>query len=70
MIAVTCRNGEHFTLDPDSIERVEFDGDVSVFLEDRRRHVVRGGFDELLRRVRDDRATRISARRRLVGPVS
>ena len=27
MIAVTCRNGEHFSVDPDAIERVETDPD-------------------------------------------
>ena len=69
MIAVTCRNGEHFSLDPDSIERVEERGDVAVFLQDGTHYVVGETFDELLRMVRDSRAAGVSARRRLVGPA-
>jgi uncharacterized protein YlzI (FlbEa/FlbD family) len=69
VIAVTCRNGEHFSLNPDAIERVEHDGDVSVIMEDGRRYVVGESFDELLRRVRDHRAAGVSARRMLSGPT-
>jgi uncharacterized protein YlzI (FlbEa/FlbD family) len=69
VIAVTCRNGEHFSLDPGTIERVESDGDVSVILEDGTRYVVGESFDELLRRVRDHRAAAVSARRMLSGPT-
>ena len=40
MIAVTCRNGEHFTLDPDAIERVEQQADTVVVLEDGTKFVI------------------------------
>ena len=70
MIAVTCRNGEHFTLDPDAIERVESGGDTTVILEDGTKFVIGQTVDELVRIVRDHRAAAVSARRlRLDGPV-
>ena len=69
MIAVTCRNGEHFTLDPDSIERVEHDGDTVVILEDGTKFVIGQTIDDLVRIVRDHRAARVSARRRMAGAV-
>ena len=70
MIAVTCRNGEHFTLDPDAIERVESGGDTTVILEDGTKFVVGQSIDELVRIVRDHRAAAVSARRlRLDGPT-
>ena len=69
MIAVTCRNGEHFTLDPDAIERVEDDGDTVVILEDGTKFVIGQTIDDLVRIVRDHRAAQVSARRRLAGPV-
>jgi uncharacterized protein YlzI (FlbEa/FlbD family) len=69
VIAVTCRNGEHFSLDPRTIERVEREDDVSVLLEDGTRYVVGESFDELLRRVRDHQAAAVSARRMLSGPT-
>ncbi len=68
MIAVTCRNGEHFSLDPDAIERVETGGDTTVILEDGTRFVVGQDLDQLVRMVRNHRATAVSARRRLAGP--
>ena len=63
MIAVTCRNGEHFTLDPDAIERVESGGDTTVILEDGTKFVIGQSIDELVRIVRDHRAAAVSARR-------
>jgi flagellar protein FlbD len=69
MIAVTCRNGAHLTVDPDAIERVESGGDTTVVLDDGTRFVVGQSMDELLRIVRDSRAAAVSARRRLGGPV-
>ena len=69
MIAVTCRNGEHFTLNPDTIERVENDGDTVLFLEDGTKFVIGQTIDDLVRIVRDHRAAQVSARRRLAGPV-
>jgi flagellar protein FlbD len=69
VIAVTCRNGEHFTLDPDAIERVESGGDTTVILEDGTKFVIGQSIDELVRIVRDHRAAAVSARRRLDGPI-
>jgi flagellar protein FlbD len=68
VIAVTCRNGEHFTLDPDAIERVESRGDTTVILDDGTKFVVGESIDQLVRIVRDHRAALLSARRRLDGP--
>ena len=61
MIAVTCRNGEHFSVDPSSIERVETDPDTVVYLVDGTKYVVDESFDEVLRRVRDHRAAFVAA---------
>ena len=69
MIAVTCRNGEHFTLDPDAIERVEQQADTVVVLEDGTKFVIGQSLDDVVRIVRDHRAAQVSARRRLAGPV-
>ena len=70
MIAVTCRNGEHFTLNPDAIERVESGGDTTVILDDGTKFVIGQSIDELVRIVRDHRAAAVSVRRRrLDGPM-
>ena len=70
MIAVTCRNGEHFTLDPDAIERVESGGDTTVILDDGTKFVIGQSIDELVLIVRDHRAASMAARRRrLDGPL-
>ena len=69
MIAVTCRNGEQYTLDPDAIERVESGGDTTVILDDGTKFVVGQSIDEMVRIVRDHRAALVSARRRLDGPT-
>ena len=67
MIAVTCRNGEHFTLDPDAIQRVETRGDTTVILEDGTKYVIGQDIDELVRIVRDHRAALLSTRARPLG---
>ena len=66
MIAVTCRNGEHFSVDPDAIERVETANDTVVFMTDGSKYVIDQPFEELLRAVRDHRAAAWVARQRLV----
>jgi uncharacterized protein YlzI (FlbEa/FlbD family) len=66
VIAVTCRNGEHFSLDPDAIERVETDDGVVVVLTDGSKYVIDQSFDDLLRVVRDHRAATWVARLHLV----
>ena len=66
MIAVTCRNGEHFSVDPDAIERIETVPDTTLVLVDGSRYVVELRFEELLNAVREHRAASFLARERLV----
>ena len=70
MIAVTCRNGEHFSVEPTTIERVETDPDTLIHLVDGTKFVVSDGFDDLLRAIADHRATVVVARKRLAGGVA
>lgn len=70
MIAVTCRNGEHFSVDPTTIERVETDPDTIIHLVDGTKFVVSEGFDQLMLTIRDHRATVLVARKRLAGGVA
>ncbi len=65
MIAVTCRNGEHFTLDPDEIERIEATPDTVVHMVGGRTYVLAGDLDEVLRAIRDSRAEAATRQRRL-----
>ncbi|WP_158544459.1 flagellar FlbD family protein [Blastococcus sp. TBT05-19] len=67
MIAVTCRNGEHFAVDPDNIERIEHHGDTVVVLTDGTHFVVETEFEELLRSISRHRAGALAARSRLVN---
>ncbi len=66
MIAVTCRNGEHFTIDPDSIERVETGNDTTLHMVDGSKYVIDQDLDHLIIAVRDHRAAQFVARNRLV----
>jgi flagellar protein FlbD len=70
VIAVTCRNGEHFSVDPLSIERVETDPDTVIHLVDGTKYVVAGTFDEVLRTISDHRALTLVARQQLSGGVA
>jgi uncharacterized protein YlzI (FlbEa/FlbD family) len=70
VIAVTCRNGEHFSVDPKSIERVETDPDTVIHLVDGTKYVVGESVDELVVAVRDHRATVLVAQKRLMGGVA
>jgi flagellar protein FlbD len=70
VIAVTCRNGEHFSVDPLHIERVETDPDTVIHLVDGTKYVVGLGFDDLMRAIRDHRATVVVAQKRLAGGVA
>lgn len=65
MIAVTCRNGEHFCIDPDAIERVETAHDTVVHMVDGSKYVIDQPFEALLRAVRDHRAAAVTAHNRL-----
>ena len=70
MIAVTCRNGEHFSVDPLSIERVETDPDTVIHLVDGTKYVVDQTFDQLLRTISNHRATVLVAQKQLAGGVA
>jgi flagellar protein FlbD len=70
MIAVTCRNGEHFSIDPDDIERVETVPDTVVHLVDGAKYVLAGSLDELLRTIREYRAEIVVHQHRLAGGVA
>jgi uncharacterized protein YlzI (FlbEa/FlbD family) len=70
MIAVTCRNGENFSVDPTSIERVEQDPDTVIHLVDGTKYVLGIPFDDLMRAVRDHRATLLVQQKRLAGGVA
>jgi uncharacterized protein YlzI (FlbEa/FlbD family) len=70
VIAVTCRNGEHFSVDPLHIERVETDPDTVIHLVDGTKYVVDQPFDDLLRTISDHRATVLVAQKQLAGGVA
>ncbi len=67
MIAVTCRNGEHFTIDHAQIERAEAVPDTVVHLVGGRTYVLAMTLDELLRTIRDARAEALVVQKRLAG---
>lgn len=67
MIAVTCLNGEHFSVDPDHIERIERHGDTVVHLVDGTHYVVASDFDDVLRSIAVHRAGALAARATLVN---
>ncbi len=70
MIAVTCRNGEHFSIDPDGIERVETTNDTTLHMVDGSKYVIDLGLDALIVAVRDHRAAAFVARHRLVDEAA
>jgi uncharacterized protein YlzI (FlbEa/FlbD family) len=70
MIAVNCRNGEHFSVDPESIERVETTPDTVVHLVDGTKYVISETLDQLLRAIRDHRATVLVVRQRMYGGIA
>ena len=70
MIAVTCRNGEHFTIDPDHIERVETGNDTTLHMVDGSKYVIDQDLDDLIIAVRDHRAATFVARNRLVDGLA
>jgi uncharacterized protein YlzI (FlbEa/FlbD family) len=67
VIAVTCRNGEIFTIDPGEIERVEAVPDTVVHMVGGRTFVLAASLDELLRDIRDAHAERLVVQKRLAG---
>ena len=69
MIAVTCRNGEHFSVDPDAIERVDTDPDTVIHLVDGTKYVVAESFDELLTTIQAHRAVAVVAHKHLTDPL-
>ena len=70
MIAVTCRNGEHFSVDPDDIERVETVPDTVVHLVDGAKYVLAGSLDALLLAIREYHAEIVVHQHRLAGGVA
>jgi flagellar protein FlbD len=70
MIAVTCRNGEHFSVDPDDIERVESVPDTVVHLVDGAKYVLAESLDTLLLTIREYRAQTVVHQQRLSGGVA
>ncbi len=70
MIAVTCRNGEHFSLDPDDIERVETVPDTVVHTVDGAKYVLAGSLDALMLAIREYRAEVVVHQHRLAGGVA
>ena len=70
MIAVTCRNGEHFSVDPDDIERVETVPDTVVHLVDGAKYVLAGSLDALMLAIREYRAEIVVHQHRLAGGVA
>ena len=69
MIAVTCRNGEHFSVDPLHIERVETDPDTVIHLVDGTKYVVAEPFDHLLHAIQAYRALAVVAHQHLTDPL-
>ena len=69
MIAVTCRNGEHFSVDPDAIERVETDPDTVIHLVDGTKYVVAEPFDHLLRTIQAHRALAVVTHQHLTDSL-
>lgn len=67
VIAVTCRNGEHFTIDPGEIERIEAVPDTVVHLVGGGTYVLAGSLDDVLRAIRDARAELLVVQKRLAG---
>jgi flagellar protein FlbD len=61
MIGLIRRSGAYCRLDPDAIERVESAPDTVVFLTDGARYCVVETIDEIIEKVRDDRAGVIAA---------
>jgi flagellar protein FlbD len=70
MIAVTCRNGEHRKVAPESIERIEATPDTVVHLVDGTKYVVTEGFEHLLGAIRDHRAVSLVLQQRLYGGIA
>ena len=61
MITLSRRTGEHCSLDPNQIERVEAGCDTVVVTTDGRHHRVRETVDEVIGRIVEDRAGVIAA---------
>jgi uncharacterized protein YlzI (FlbEa/FlbD family) len=70
MIAVTCRNGERFSVDPDDIEHVETTPDTVVHLVDGTKYVLAGSLADLLLAIREYRAEIVVHQHRLAGGVA
>ncbi len=67
MIALTCRNGEQFSIDPDAVERVETGTDTVVHMVDGAKYVIALELDDLVTALREHRAAVVVHRHRLAG---
>lgn len=67
MIAVTSRHGEHFSIDPGQIERIEATPDTVVHMLGGRTYVLAVGLEDLLLTIRDSRAELLVVQKRLAG---
>jgi flagellar protein FlbD len=65
VIAVTCRNGETFTIDPATIERAESVPDTVLHMVGGRTYVLAMSMDELVRAIRDSHAELVVAQRQM-----
>ena len=60
MITVTRLNGPSFSLNPDQIERIEATPDTVIHLMNGNDFIVRESVDEIVARIREDRASTIA----------
>ena len=70
MILVTCHNGEHFSVDPATIARVENDPDTVIHLVDGTKYVVADTLDHVCRTVTEHAAAVLVMQKRLAGGVA
>ena len=70
MILVTCHNGEHFTVDPVTIARIENDPDTVIHLVDGTKYVVADTLDHVCRTIADHASTVLVAQKQLAGGVA
>jgi flagellar protein FlbD len=70
VIAVTCHNGEHFTVDPATVARVENDPDTVIHLVDGTKYVVADTLDHVCRILSEHASAVLLARKRLAGGVA
>jgi flagellar protein FlbD len=68
MITLTRLNGQTFAINPDHIERIDVTPDTVICLLEGTKYVVSEGLDEIVRRIRDYRASVIAVAAQLESP--